>query len=433
MRQKRNNNGTSAWSPRPRAPALNTVAAAVAGILCCAGGAYAADETPAATDESNSLNEIVVTASAQGVKKLDASYNIVSLSLEDIKNSNPASVADVFKLSPGIWPEASGGQTGVNIDVAGFPNGGGDSPYFTTMINGSPLYGSADLSFMDSSSLLRLDDTVERVEIVQGGPSAIFSSGQAGATANFILKTGSDKTTGSVGFTYGSEGSERVDAFLSGKIIDGWYGSIGGFYRVSDGVRNPQYPSDIGGQLTMTLKHDLDNGSLMFWYRNLSDKNQWYADFPYIVVNGKAEPYPGFNQLNSTYNSKQLQNFQIPCPSGSFCNDDISNGRGAQMNYFGSNLNLKFGDGWSTSNTFLWDGGYIPTNALVNNGNPQSLSSYLATLTLPTALTAGALQAHYNNGLPVSGDTSVITEQVWQVRKKIMSVGSPGTELEFAL
>jgi outer membrane receptor protein involved in Fe transport len=408
--------------PMGRGAVLNSVAAAVAGILYCAGSAYAADEQTAATTPANSLDEIVVTASAQGVKKLDASYNIVSLSLDEIKNSNPVSVADIFKNSPGIWPESSGGQTGANIDVAGFPNGGGDSPYFTTMINGSPLYGSADLSFMDSSSLLRFDDTVERVEIVQGGPSAIFSSGQAGATANFILKTGSDKTTGSVGFTYGSEGSERVDAFISGKIIDGWYGSIGGFYRVSDGVRDPQYPSDIGGQLTATLKHDLDGGSLMFWYRILSDKNQWYADFPYIVVNGKAQPYPGFNQLNSTYNSKQLQNFQIPCPSGSFCNDDISNGRGAQMNYFGSNLDLKFGDGWSAKNTFLWDGGYIPTNALVNNGNPTSLTAYLATLTLPAALTPAALQAHYANGLPVAADTSVITEQVWQVRKKIMNL-----------
>jgi outer membrane receptor protein involved in Fe transport len=424
MGQKRNNQlGTSARSTRPRAAALNPVAAAVAGILCFAGGAYAAEETPAVSDESNALNEIVVTASAQGVKKLDASYNIVSLSLDDIKNSNPASVADIFKLSPGIWPEASGGQTGVNIDVAGFPNGGGDSPYFTTMINGSPLYGSADLSFMDSSSLLRFDDTVERVEIVQGGPSAIFSSGQAGATANFILRTGSDKTTGSLGVTYGSEGSERVDAFYSGKIIDGWYGSIGGFYRVSDGVRNPQYPSDIGGQLTTTLKHDLDGGSVMFWYRNLSDKNQWYADFPYIEVNGKAQPYPGFNQLNSTYNSKQLQNFQIPSPGGGFWNDDISNGRGAALNYFGSNLDLKLDGGWKISNTFLFDGGWIPTNALVNNGNPKSLGAYIAGLsTITGVLTPAEVQAHYLNGGAVPLDTSVITEQVWQVRKKLTNV-----------
>ena len=91
-------------------------------------------------------------------------------------------------------------------------------------------------------------------------------------------------------------------------------------------------------------------------------------------MNGKAEPYPGFNQLNNTYNSKQLQNFQIPSPGGGFWNDDISNGRGAQLNYLGSNLNLKLDGGWKIYNTFLFDGGYIPTNALVNNGNPQSLA-----------------------------------------------------------
>jgi outer membrane receptor for ferrienterochelin and colicin len=138
-----------AWQRAGRSAGVNALAATVAAILYCSTSvaAPAADAPAADASETtgNDLNEIVVTASAQGIKKLDASYNIVSVSLDDIKNSNPASVADIFKLSPGVWPEASGGQTGVNIDVAGFPNGGGDSPYFTTMVNGSPLYGSASL------------------------------------------------------------------------------------------------------------------------------------------------------------------------------------------------------------------------------------------------------------------------------------------------
>jgi outer membrane receptor protein involved in Fe transport len=409
--------------PIGRRALLNPVAAAVAGILCCAGGAYAADETTTATPTtSNSLEEVVVTASAQGVRKLDASFNIVSMNLEEIQNSNPASAADIYKMSPGIWPESSGGQTGVNIDVAGFPNGGGDSPYFTTMLQGSPLYGAPYLSFMDNSSLIRFDDTVERVEVVQGGTSAIFGPGQPGATANFILRTGSDKTEGSVGITYGSEGSERVDAFISGKIIDGWYGSLGGFYRDSDGVRDPQYPADIGGQITATLKHDLDNGSIMFYYRMLQDKNLWVADFPYQVVNGSPQPYPGFNQLNNTYNSKQLQNFLIPSPAGGFENDDISNGRGAALNYFGSELHMRFDGGWSISNNFLVDGGYVNTQALVNNGNPQTLSSFIGALTLPAPLTTAAVTASYANGAAVPMDQSVITEQVWFVRKKIFNL-----------
>src|ERR1017187_7870233 len=50
----------------PRVVGLNAVAAAVAGILYCAGGtAYAQAQAEAApADEASALNEIVVTASA---------------------------------------------------------------------------------------------------------------------------------------------------------------------------------------------------------------------------------------------------------------------------------------------------------------------------------------------------------------------------------
>jgi outer membrane receptor protein involved in Fe transport len=415
------------------------VAAAVAGILSAsfAGLAQAADAAPAdqgaaapaanaASAGGESLQEVVVTASAQGVKKLDASYNIVSLSANDIAMTNPAAASDIYKLSPGVWPENSGGQTGVNIDVAGFPNGGGDSPYFTTMIQGSPVYGSPFLSFMDNSSWIRYDDTVERVEIVQGGTSAIFGPAQEGATANFILRTGKDKSEGSLGVTYGFEGLYRVDLFQSGKLADGWYGSVGGFYRTSDGVRDPQYPSDVGGQLTATLKHDLDNGSVMFWARTMHDKNQWVADFPYSVNNGSVSTYPGFNQLNSTWNSKQLQNFVIPNPAcaGCFQNDDISDGRGGDLSFVGSELKMSLGNGWSISNNFLFDGGYLTTHALINNGNPQTLASFIAGLSTltPAGLTPGEVQSTYPDGQVVSGTQNVEELQLWLVRKKLTSV-----------
>jgi outer membrane receptor protein involved in Fe transport len=429
---------SGAFARRPGA--ARCIAVAVAGILygAAAGVAYAADDQPApapnastAPASGESLQEVVVTATAQSVKKLDASYNIVSASLQDIQMANPSSAADIYKLSPGVWPESSGGQTGVNIDVAGFPDGGGDSPFFTTMIQGSPLYGAPYLSFMDNSSLIRMDDTVERVEIVQGGTSAIYGPGQPGATANFILRTGGDKPEGSLGVTYGFEGMERVDAFQSGKLSDGWYGSIGGFYRVSDGVRDPQYPSDIGGQLTATLKHTWDSGSVMFWARTLHDKNQWVADFPYTVNNGSVNTYPGFDQLNSTYNSKQLQNFQIPNPAcNCFTNDDISDGRGADLNYVGSELKMQLSNGWSISNNFIFDGGYVNTHALVNNGNPATLSSYIDSLftgTSPqipptTGLTPADITPTFNNGTAVNGNQSVVTQQVWEVQKKITSV-----------
>jgi outer membrane receptor protein involved in Fe transport len=334
-------------------------------------------------------------------------------------------VSDVFKLSPGVWPENSGGQTGVNIDVAGFPNGGGDSPYFTTMIQGSPVYGSPFLSFMDGSSMIRMDDTVERVEIVQGGTSVIFGPGQEGATANFILRTGSEKSTGSASATYGSEDLYRMDLFQSGKLTEGWYGSIGGFYRWSSGVRDPQYLADIGGQLTATLKHDLANGSIMFWTRTMHDHNQFLGGLPYVVNNGTVSAYPGFNQLHSTYNSKQLQNFLVPNPAcNCFQNDDLSQGRGADLSYVGSELKQAFDGGWSISNNFLFDGGYVNTHSLINNGNPESLSTFITGLkTLPPAgLTPADVQATFPSGILVDPNQSVVTQQVWLVYKKLTNL-----------
>ena len=78
--------------PRPRIGTANSVAAAVAGILYGSGwAAYAQDQAPAPSAEGDLLQEVVVTASATGVKKLDASYNIVAVDAEQIRQANPKS------------------------------------------------------------------------------------------------------------------------------------------------------------------------------------------------------------------------------------------------------------------------------------------------------------------------------------------------------
>ena len=102
-------------------------------------------EQPPPREAGSNLETVVVTGSAisGGVKKLEASYNIVTANEEEIRKANPKSTADLLKISPGMWPESTGGQTGANIEIAGFP-GGGDAPYFTTLMMGSPLVRHAD-------------------------------------------------------------------------------------------------------------------------------------------------------------------------------------------------------------------------------------------------------------------------------------------------
>ena len=411
-------------------------------------GTPAQQGTPSNKQQSKTttLETMVVTASAIGVKKLDASYSIVSANREEIRQANPVSVADLLKISPGIWPESTGGQTGANIEIAGFP-GGGDAPFFTNMINGSPIYGMSSLSFMDSSSLFRLDDTIQRVEIVQGGPGAVFGPGQMGATANFILRQGTATPSGDIGLTYGDEGLWRVDGFYGFKLADGWYASIGGFYRTSDGVRDPQFKADKGGQLTATLTHDWDNGSFMLWARKLNDKNQFITPIPMIQGSGdNFSGFPGFDPSTGTYYSKAIQHVQVPNPLGYLENANLANGRGGNLNYFGGSFDTTLGS-WTISDHFLYFGGDLPTNALFSGPNPRPLGYFLYGCQVPqpsgycnpdgTAVDTNNLgpkgeglspgtnvTATLPNGQTVPLDQLVIGQGWWYIQKRLKSLNN---------
>ena len=443
-------NGNALAAARFRGARAGSVAAVVAGILGGAGvaatpayaqTAIAAPPTGASAQTSQNLQQVVVTATAVQVKKLDASYNVVSADNELIKESNPISAADILKIAPGIWPESSGGQTGANIEVAGFPSGG-DSPFFTNMIMGMPLYGTPNLAYMDSSSLFRLDDTVERVEVVQGGPGVLFGPGQIGGTANYILKTGDTSPGGKVSVTYGTEHMWRTDVYEGFKVADGWYGSVGGFYRVSDGVRDSQFPSDDGGQFTATLKHDLTGGSVTFWARVLDDKNQFITPIPLVESgNGSISGYPGFDPLTSTFYGHANQNVTLANPYGGFTNANLADGRGGRLYYFGANYDQHFG-GLTLHNGFLIDGGGLDTNGWFSGNNPRPLSMYLYACNVPEPagwcngstpvdknnLNGGypstqniqALYAGSGQAVPLS--TNVIQQSYHRIEKSLQSV-----------
>ncbi|RCS31411.1 TonB-dependent receptor [Rhodanobacter denitrificans] len=418
---------------------------AIAAILFC-GTAMAQDATPAQATQApakksaaqqkadaakaKTLEQVVVTGNTAtgGLKKIDTSYSVTTATAEQIKMANPKSTADLLKISPGMWPESTGGQTGANIEIAGFP-GGGDAPYFSTQLMGSPLYGMPTLSFFETTSIFRLDDTVERVEILQGGPSVVFGDGQIGATANFMLKTGTDVPSGSVGVTYGSENLRRVDGFLGFPIAKDWYGSVGGFWRTSDGVRDPQFAADKGGQLTATLSHDSDNGSMTLYARQLNDRNQFITPVP-LLQHGTDQfsAYPGFDPLTDTYYSKAIQHVHLPGYPGGGTDANLANGRGTKFSFFGGNFDYDLGNGWNLSDKFLLDGGDVDTNALFSGNNPGSMNDMLYTNTSSMGafnLPAGSATASYvNGGGMVDPNQSVIHQGWWYIHKHLKNMSN---------
>lgn len=409
----------------------NSLRLAIAATLAAASTpGISQDAAPPADDSENSgLETIVVTgvASAGGVKKLEASYNVVTASEEEIRRANPKSTADLLKISPGMWPESSGGQTGANIEIAGFP-GGGDAPYFTTQLMGSPLYGMPTLSFFETTSIFRLDDTVRSAEILQGGPSVVFAGGQMGATSNFLLKTGSETPEGSVGLTYGDENLMRVDAFYGFPVGENWLGSIGGFWRTSDGVRDSEFPADEGGQLTATLKRESDNGQITFYARYLDDKNQFITPIP-LIQNGtdRFSAYPGFDPLTSTYNGNAIRRVRLNGYPNGGTDADLANGRGAQMVFLGADYDHDFGNGWAIVNKFLYNAGDVDTNALFSGTNPATLNDELYDIESGFGgfeLPAGSATATFVGGGTVAPDQSVIHQGWWFIHKELENLNN---------
>lgn len=388
------------------------------------------DKSPdAGTASAQNLEAVVVTGNtaAGGLKKIDASYTITTASSEEIKQANPKSTADLLKIAPGLWPESTGGQTGANIEIAGFP-GGGDAPFNTVQLMGSPLYGMPTLSFFEQTSIFRLDDTIDRVEIIQGGPSVVFADGQIGASENFILKQGTSTPSGSLGVTYGDENLRRVDGFIGFPVAKDWYGSFGGFYRDSNGVRDPQFSADKGGQLTGTLTHDSENGTMTFYARWLDDKNQFITPIP-LIQHGTDQfsEYPGFDPLTSTYYSKDIQHVFLAGYPGGGTDADLANGRGAKMGFAGANFDYDFGDGWHFADKVLFDEGDVDTNALFSGTNPASLDDELYNLSSSVGgfqLPAGSATATYKDGSVVDPNQSVIHQGWWFIHKHLKNLNN---------
>ena len=385
------------------------------------------------------LSEIVVTgvATAGGIKKFDAAYSVTTLSREQIKETNSITFADVLKSSPGLYVESSGGPTGANVEVAGFPGSGG-SPYVTVELNGASVFSSSSQGYLESTSMFRLDDSVQRIELVQGGPGVLYGNGQPGLTVNYLLRQGTDALAGDYGVTYGSEGALRFDGFVGGPLSaqNGLYGSVGGFWTNNDNeVRNPQFTPETGGQLTATLTKKWADGSLLVYGRYLKYEAQFEVDTPVLTTgSGKFSPYPGFNPLTGTLESKadQYEQLQIAPCTGSGCTPgsqpiNMADGRGPNMYTLGGEFKWNFNNGLQVLDDLSYSNGVEHMNAFYSTSlNPESLSTYIANAEAADKLPSGLVASAYytNTGASAALSQNVVPMTLRYVHETFNSVSN---------
>lgn len=373
--------------------------------------------------EATTLDAVVVsgTAKFKGLRKRDASFSISTATPEQIQEAAPTSTADLLKIVPGVWAEASGGGTGANVFVRGMPSEG-DAPFFTLQLDGSPIFPPPTLSFLENTTLFRIDETIERVEGLRGGPSPIFSNGQPGVTVNFIQKRGQDEPEGIVRLTAGSDDFRRVDFYNGGPLGEGsgWYYSVGGFYRETDGVRDTGYPVEKGGQLSATLTRRWADGELNLYGRHTDDRNTFYTALPLLSRDGgeRISDFPGIDATTGTLVGNDFRRVVLPTGDGDRTMAvDMADGRGVDIDVFGGALDWYVGD-WTISDRFNYLRGDAPTNALFTGANPQTLASFIADQYGDTATGAGR---YVNGGEVVDPSQQVLTAGWWVVEKEIES------------
>ena len=338
--------------------------------LAGAGGAMA-QTAPAATDAANTIQEIVVTGTAggAGVKKLDAGYSITTLKPQALAQIGAKTTGEILTAVPGVWVESSGGVGTSNIFVRGIPSTG-DAPFVTMQINGVAVYGMSSPSFMDESALIRADETISRVEAVNGGPASVFADGQPGLTTNFTLKEGGEKTTGELKVSGTSYGQRRIDGVLSGKLADDLYYMVGGYVTDGPGVRDAGFDTEQGKQFTINITKDFERGKFNVFARYTDDHGEWYLPFPTKVPGlnlGTYNPLNGYTRYATITNA-----------AGGSQSVDLGDGRGWKGVVAGGSLTYDLGGGYQFRDRFGVTNGDLNTYGLVGDGGAVTVAQVLA-------------------------------------------------------
>lgn len=342
-----------------------------------------------------SMEDLVVTGTATEVRKLDATYAVTTVNTEQISQRSPRSTADMVEAIPGFHVEGSGGVGGNNVFARGIPQPG-SFRFISVQEDGLPVFQAPELAFLNVDQLYRVDETVSTMEAVRGGTATIFASNAPGGLINFVSKTGGEELDGVAKLSVGDYSHLRADFNYGGPLLDqdDWRFNVGGFYRFDDGVRDPGFPANRGGQLKANVTKLLDNGYIRLRGKYLNDRNIFYLPIPVQggncapisqqpdpatpceVRTEEISPVSGFDSNYGTMTTIDAGRAQIPVPGGGTLEHNLRNGVQAEITQVGGDIQLDLGEGWTVRNNFRVMSGTVDFNAVFSLSNPTTAQAF---------------------------------------------------------
>jgi len=336
--------------------------------------AQQADAESASTDSGE---EIVVTgrAGAGERTKLATSYAVTTLSNDMIRSRAPSSVTETLKSVPGFWVEASGGEGSGNVRARGIPVDGFGS--INLLEDGLPVQHDPALGYLNADQAFRIDESIDRIEVVRGGPSSVFYSNAPGGVVNYITRRAGDSITGNARVLYGPTAElYRVDGWIGAPIADGLKLGVGGFYRDEQGVRDPGFTGNKGGQIRADLVKEFDGGSLTFSYKHLDDNAIFYTGIPLTKDSkGDIAGLPGFDPHYGTTASPASARLTLKSATG-LVNFNNTKGTDIRLDQGSVLTDYEFAPGWKLTNGMRYRDSYTVRNGVY----PTSVSTAAALL-----------------------------------------------------
>jgi len=273
-------------------------------------------------EDATRLNDVVVTATRQPVRKIRTTTAISLIGTEELRSQQPESIAEALVSTPGVSVDNSQGRK-ASYNIRGFPSG---NTYVTTLLDGLPLNGFASRS-AGTAEYLALDQNVSRVEVVRGSGATLFGRAAGAGAVNLVSQTGGDKFEGAVSFTkfnnvmgegHPNEGSfdYRMDFNMNGPLSDKLKYSIGGYLMEDAGVKEWAI-KDKGGQISANLDFDVSESFDLRLY-GIAGNNQFnnLTDSPYDL--GNRSLAPGWESNNTFYPDNSQLDFRSTLVSSVF-------------------------------------------------------------------------------------------------------------------
>lgn len=342
--------------------------------------AQGSEPQSAGEDSLFGVETVIVTGTAAGERtKFDSSVAISTFSAEDIARQAPASSAELISAVPGFWVESTAGTTQGNVFARGIIQDGGYR-YVGLMEDGIPIYPVFELSFYNPDQFVRVDETIERVEALRGGTAPIFTAGAVGGTINFVTQSPKDTPRGAFKLGFTDYGSYRGDVAWSGPINDDWGIAFGGYYRKSDGVRDPGYTADEGGQFRVKLARTFDNGNLELFAKYIDDRSLFVVPIPLSGDPSDPRGVSGADAGTYSLHSADLARAGLPVTAAEvgLRGSDLEDGIHPQLATFGGKLTWEFNETVSLTNILRYTDGEVRFDGIFTGREPVTGAEFAA-------------------------------------------------------